>query len=439
MWPTLKDAGNKQQTISIFGILLSIVSKTKKSLFSAMVSTTRQTFSSLSVRNFRLFAIGQAISLCGTWMQTVAMGWLVLQLTHSGTQLGLVTAAQFLPILIIGVWGGVIADRFNKRRILYLTQTLSGLLALVLGILTLRGNIEVWMVYLISLGFGLTLAVDSPARQAFVIEMVGKERIKNAVTINAIIVSFGRIIGPAIAGVTIAAFDVGPCFIFNAVSFIAVVVALMFMRKAELHPSRPVPKQKGQVVAGLKYAWHVPEIKTILVMMVIIGTFAYEFPVVLPLLATKTFGGGAGTYSLLTSVMSVGAMVGGIYTAGKSKVGMKTIFRITAAFGTGMIALAYSPNIVTALIVLVLVGMYSMMFIATTNAALQLTTSSEMRGRVMALLSITFLGTTPIGGPIMGYISTVASPRTGILIGGISIFVAMALGRMSMGRRKLRA
>lgn len=422
----------------IFAILLSIVVKTKKSYLAKLMTSAGRTFSSLSVRNFRLFAIGQGISLCGTWIQTVAMGWLVLQLTRSGTQLGLVVASQFLPILLFGVWGGLIADRFNKRRILYLTQSLSGLLALMLGLLTLNGSIEVWMVYLISLGYGITMAVDSPARQAFVIEMVGKERIKNAVTINAILVSLGRIIGPAIAGITIAAFDVGPCFMLNAASFVAVVVALMMMRKSELHPSRKVPKAKGQVVAGLKYAWRVPEIRTVLIMMVVIGTFAYEFPVVLPLLATKTFTGGAGTYSLLTSVMSIGALLGGVYTAGKNKVGMKTIFRISAAFGAGMIGLAFVPNIIIALLVLVFVGVYSMMFIATTNAALQMTTSSEMRGRVMALLSITFLGTTPIGGPIMGYVSSHASPRAGIFVGGVSVFVAMVLGRISMGRHKLR-
>ncbi len=369
----------------------------------------------------------------------VAMGWLVLQLTHSGTQLGLVVASQFLPILLFGVWGGVIADRFHKRKILYMTQTISGLLALLLGVLVIKGLIETWMVYVISAGFGFTMVIDNPARQAFVIEMVGKERVKNAVTINAILVSFGRIVGPAIAGVTIATFGNGPCFLFNAASFIAVVIALMFMRKSELHPTRPVAKEKGQVLDGLCYAWKVKEIRTILIMMLIIGTFAYEFPVVLPLLATKTFGGGAGTYSLLTSVMSIGAMAGGVYTAGKNKVGMKTIFRITIAFGVGMLALAAVPSLSLALLMLVFVGVYSMMFIATTNAALQLTTSSEMRGRVMAMLSIAFLGTTPIGGPIMGYISTVTSPRIGIAVGGVSIFVAVVIGRLAIGRKKLHA
>ena len=415
------------------------MSKTKSSYFDVLLLTTRQTFSSLAVRNFRLFAIGQGISLCGTWMQVVAMGWLVLQLTHSGTQLGLVVASQFLPILLFGVWGGVIADRFHKRKILYVTQTISGLLALLLGVLVIKGLIETWMVYVISFGFGFTMVIDNPARQAFVIEMVGKERVKNAVTINAILVSFGRIVGPAIAGLTIATFGNGPCFLFNAASFIAVVIALMFMRKSELHPTRPVAKEKGQVLAGLRYAWKVKEIRTILIMMLIIGTFAYEFPAVLPLLATKTFGGGAGTYSLLTSVMSIGAMAGGVYTAGKNKVGMKTIFRITIAFGAGMLALAAVPSLLLALPMLVFVGIYSMMFIATTNAALQLTTSSEMRGRVMAMLSIAFLGTTPIGGPIMGYVSTVTSPRIGIAVGGASIFVAVIIGRLAIGRKKLYA
>lgn len=414
------------------------MSKIKTNYYDVFKVSVKSTFSSLAVRNFRLFAAGQGISLCGTWVQVVAMGWLVLQLTGSGTQLGMVVAAQFLPILLFGVWGGVIADRFNKRHILYLTQTVAAILALTLGILVLSNQIETWMIYLVSAGFGFTMVIDNPARQAFVMEMVGKERIKNAVTLNAVLVSIGRIIGPAIAGVLIAAFDVGPCFIVNAVSFLAVLVALALMRSSELTPSIPLEKQKGQVLAGLRYAWRISEIRTILIMMVIIGTFAYEFPVVLPLLATKTFQGGAGTYSLLTSVMSIGAMAGGIYTAGKSKVGMRTIFRITFWFGVSMAAVAVMPNIATALALLVIVGVFSMVLIATANASLQLTTSSEMRGRVMALMSIAFLGTTPIGGPVVGYISTHSSPRIGLAVGAAAIFVALIVGRLSMGSKKLQ-
>lgn len=413
--------------------------KTKSSFFAVLMQTTRQTFSSLSVRNFRLFAIGQCISLCGTWMQVIATGWLVLQLTGSGTQLGFIVAAQFMPLLLFGIWGGVLADRFNKRRLLYISQTISSLLALLLGVLTLQGAVEVWMIYLVSAGFGFTMVIDNPARQAFVMEMVGKERVKNAVTINAIIVSIGRIVGPALAGVVIAGFDVGPCFIINAASFIAVLVALKLMRSNELLATQPVPRQKGQVAAGLRYAWNTREIRATLILMLIIGTFAFEFPVVLPLLATKTFGGGAGTYSLLTSVMSVGAMLGGMYTAGKNKVGMKTIFRITLCFGVSMFALAVAPTIVTALALLVIVGAFSMTFIATANAALQLTTNAEMRGRVLALFSVAFLGTTPIGGPILGYISTHYSPRVGLTVGGIAIMFALVMARVAMGNTRLRA
>lgn len=398
----------------------------------SLITSLKQTFLSLGVRNYRLFAFGQGVSLCGTWAQTVAMAWLVLQLTHSGTQLGLVVAAQFLPVLLFGVWGGVIADRFNKRRVLYFTQSIAALLALALGLLVINHLIQLWMIYALAAGLGLTQAIDSPSRQSFVIEMVGKEKIKNAVTLNAILVNIGRIIGPTLAGVLIVAVGIGPCFIVNAFSFIALLIALLLMDASELQPTTPASKEPGQIRAGLRYAWQVPEIRAILIMMLIVGTLAYEFPVVLPLLATRTFHGGASTYASLTAFMSLGALIGGLYTASRDDTSAKTILKVTLLFGLSIMALSIMPGVVTALALLIVVGVFSMLFIAMTNSSLQLTSSPEMRGRVMSLLAITFLGTTPIGGPIIGYISDHTSPRIGLLVGGVATVIAAIIGMSIM-------
>ena len=249
-----------------------------------MELTLKRTFGSLKVRNFRLFVIGQAISLSGTWMQTIGLSWLVLEITHSGTQLGLVIAVQFLPILLFGVWGGLVADRFDKRHVLYFTQSIFGILALILGLLVLSGGIQLWMVYVIALALGLVNVIDMPSRQAFVMEMVGPQLIKNAVTLNSTMTNMARLIGPTIAGILIATSGVTVCFIANALSYIAVLIALHMMIDRELFKAPIVKKVSGQLRAGLVYAWSVPKLKATLIMMLIIGTFAYEFPVIFPLL-----------------------------------------------------------------------------------------------------------------------------------------------------------
>lgn len=386
------------------------------------------TFGSLKVRNFRLFIFGQAISLCGTWMQTIAVSWLVLQMTHSGTQLGLVVAAQFLPILIFGAWGGVIADRFNKRHILYATQTTAGLLALTLGILVLTHTIELWMVYTLAVCLGFVNVVDNPSRQSFVIEMVGPVNLKNAVTLNSTMVNAARVIGPSIAGVLIATVGIGPCFIANAFSYIAVLLALKAMNENELHPATLSKKASGQVKAGLKYVWSVPKLKVTLIMMFIIGTFAYEFPVVFPLFATETLHGNAGTYSAMMVATGIGAIIGGLYTAGHAATRENQLIWTAVFFGISIIAAALMPTLIAVLIVLVIVGGLSVLFIALGNTTLQLNSESSMRGRVMSLWAIAFLGTTPIGGPIVGYISDHSNPRVGLAVGGISAVIAGFLG-----------
>ncbi|HVX57644.1 MAG TPA: MFS transporter [Candidatus Saccharimonadales bacterium] len=393
-----------------------------------MEKTLHKTFAALAVRNFRLFVFGQGISLCGTWMQTIGLSWLVLKLTHSGTQLGLVVAAQFLPILLFGVFGGVVADRFNKRRVLYGTQTLSGLLALMLGLLVVTNVIQIWMIYAFAAALGVVNSVDNPTRQSFVVEMVGKEYLKNAVTLNSTMVNMARVIGPSIAGVLIAAVGIGECFLVNAVSYVAVLIALASMRAAELQPAPPTPRERGQIRAGLRYVRSVPKLRSTLLMMFIIGTFAYELPVVLPLFATITMHGTARTYSALMAATGVGSIIGGLYTAGQAEVGELQLVVTALLFGLSMLLVSIMPTFAAAIVVLLGVGVLSVMFIALGNTTLQLTSRSSMRGRVMALWSIAFLGTTPIGGPIIGFISDHANPRVGLAVGGLSAVVAAVLG-----------
>jgi MFS family permease len=390
--------------------------------------TIKRTFSALQVRNFRLFIIGQGISMCGTWMQTIAVSWLVLKMTHSGTQLGLVIASQFLPILILGVWGGVVADRFDKRTVLYITQVLAGLLALTFGILVLTHVIQLWMIYSLSVSFGIVLVVDNPTRQAFVSEMVGREQLKNAITLNSTMVNMARVIGPSFAGILIATVGIGTCFIVNALSYLAVLIALYLMHGHELNPAPKSRRETGQIRAGLAYVWNEPKLKSTLLMMLIIGTFAYEFPVILPLFATITLHGGARTYSLLMAATGVGAIMGGIYTASQATTRETQLVWSAILFGISILLAALMPGLASALIVLVVVGALSVLFIALGNTTLQLTSLPNMRGRVMALWTIAFAGTTPIGGPIIGYISDHSNPRIGLAVGGLSAVIAGGLG-----------
>jgi MFS family permease len=404
-----------------------------------MEAALRRTFNSFAVHNFRLYFIGQGISLCGTWMQTIAMSWLVLELTHSGTKLGLVTAAQFLPILLFGVWGGVIADRFNKRKILYFTQTVFGILALIIGLLIVSHRIELWMVYVIAACMGLNTVLDNPARQTFVVEMVGPDKLRNAISLNSTIVNLARIIGPSFAAIIIATVGVGDCFLFNAASYIAVLIALAAMRESELFPQQRADKaHQGGVIDGLKYVWGEPKLRSTLLMMLIVGTFTYEFPVIMPLFATVSLHGNATTYSAISAAMGLGAVFGGLYTAGKRSVEQKQLVTVAILFGLAMIFISVMPNLFLALLFTIIMGAMSITFIALGNTTLQLTSRPEMRGRVMSLWSIAFQGTTPIGGPIIGAIADHANPRVGILVGGEAALVAAIVGTLAVRSSKRR-
>lgn len=401
-----------------------------------MESQIKKTFASFGVRNFRLYFIGQGLSRIGTWMQTIALSWLVLQLTHSGTQLGLVIAAQFLPSLLFGLWGGVIADRFDKRKILYIAEAALGLVALAIGLLVVTHEVRIWMVYSLSALFGLATAFEVPARQSFIMEMVGPDKLNNAVTLNAILVNVARVIGPSIAGVLIVTTGVGACFLVNAFTYLALLVALKMMDGSQLFPSPRSHGTTGQIRAGIDYVLAQPTLRSTLLMMFIIGTLTYEFPVILPLFATVTLHGNASTYSAAMAAMGAGAVIGGLYTASRGgSAGKKQLITLAGLMGVSVFILAIMPNFVSALVALVLVGALFVMFVSLGNATLQLTAHPDMRGRVMSLWAIAFQGTTPIGGPIIGFIADHSNPRVGLVIGGIAAVIAAGLGALA-GRTK---
>ncbi|MFC4946305.1 MFS transporter [Pseudonocardia sp. GCM10023141] len=399
----------------------------------------RQTFASLANPNYRRYTRGQAVSLAGTWMQSIAQSWLVLQLTGSATALGVVIALQTLPTLVLGPYGGVVADRLDKRKLMIGLQSMMGVLALALGILTITGLVTLWQVYLLAFLLGLNNCFENPARQAFVLEMVGPTDLRNAVSLNSVLVNVARAVGPAIAGLVIAAGGIGVCFLINAASFVAVVISLWRLDVAALTPSVPTPRAPGQLREGLAYVRRTPALAVPLLMMALIGCLAYEFQVVLPVVAQQTFGGDASTYGFLTAAMGVGAVVGGLAVAARGRTGLGPLVVMATAFGIAMLGVALAPNLVVALVGMALVGATSVAFLSTGNSTLQLTSAPHMRGRVMALWAVAFLGSTPIGGPIAGVVVQHLGGRAGLVMGALSCLVAAVGGALVMRRIAGRA
>jgi MFS family permease len=397
---------------------------------------SHETFSSLYVRNYRYYYIGQIISTSGTFMQSVAQAWLVLTLTNSGTALGITTALQYVPILFLGPYGGVIADRFPKRKILYFTQSISGVLALILGVLVATGLVKVWMVYILAFCLGIVTVFDNPARQTLYVELVGPEHLRNAVTLYSTLVNLARIIGPAIAAGVIAAFGLAPCFIVNGVSYIAVVIMLGMMRPDELLVTPPVPRSKGQIQEGFKYVVSTPVLGSTLLMMAIIGTLTFEFQVSLPLIAQFTFKGDASSYAFLTGSMGAGAAIGGIFFASRKGIMPYKLVGAALLFGLAVVAAACMPSLLLSGAALVAVGICSINFSSLGNSVLQLESSPQMRGRVMSFWSVAFLGSTTIGGPVVGWFAEAAGARWGLALGGMAALIAAALGAVTL--RNLR-
>lgn len=404
-----------------------------------MTAGLRRSLSSLRIPNYRRFFAGQLASITGNWMQNVAEMWLVLQLTHSGTMVGLTTAAQFLPMLLAGAWGGLLADRVDKRRLLTITNGLMTLPPLALVALVVTDHVTAALVIALVFARGVVTAVDNPARQSFVIEIVGGERVVSAVSLNSVIVHAARIAGPAGAAAVIALGGVAPCFALNALSFLVMIVALRRMDAAALQPAPPASRERGQLRAALRYVAATPSLRLPLAMMAVIGTFSFNFPTLLPLVAQFTFDGGPSAYAALTAALAAGSIAGALTLGSRAVVGGRFLIAAALAFGALTLIAAAAPSYALMLAALVAVGTASVTYAAGTNSAVQLAAAPEMRGRVMALYGIVFLGSTPIGAPIVGWLAEVAGPRWGLVLGGLAAAVTAVVAHAALGRSAARA
>ena len=399
------------------------------------------TFRSLKVRNYRLFAAGQVVSLSGTWAQRVAQDWLVLELSgDSGVALGVTTGLQFLPVLLFGLYGGVLADRFDKRRLLLGAQAAMGLLALLLAVLDLTGAVQLWHVFALAFALGLASVVDTPVRQAFVADLVEPADLPNAVSLNSATFNSARIIGPVLAGVGIAAVGTGWVFLANALSYVAVLLGLRAMRTAELHRSQRVVRGKGQLLEGLSYVRARPDLLVPIAMVFVLGTFGLNFQITLALVTKEVFGRGAGSYGLLSAMIAVGSLVGALLTARRrGPPRQRTLFLAAVAFGLLEVAVGLAPTFGVMAALLVPTGVAILTFTTTANSIVQLGAAPHVRGRVMALYVLVFLGGTPVGAPLIGALAEAFGPRSSIVVGGVVVMVSGLVAALVMTRlRSLR-
>jgi len=399
----------------------------------------RTTFAALSVPNYRLYYGGQAISLIGTWMQMTAQSWLVLTLTHSSTALGVVIALQTLPVLLLTPYGGVIADRGDKRRIMVALQSAMGVQALILGLLTVTGSVRVWEIGLLALVLGVNNAFENPARQSFMLEMVGPQHLRNAVSLNSVLVNLARTVGPAVAGVLIATVGDGVCFLANAASFIAVIASLMRMDRSAINRSAPAPRAPGQLREGLAYVRRTPELAVPLLMMAAVGCLTYEFQVSLPVMASRGLHAGATGFGFMTAAMGVGAVLGGLGLAARGRTGLRPLVSAAFAFGAAVAFATVAPSLAVELVALALAGAASIAFMATGNSTLQLGAEPSMRGRVMSLWFVAFQGSTPIGGPVVGAVMGALGARAGLGLGAITCLLVALGGLLALRRLPARS
>jgi MFS family permease len=392
------------------------------------------TFAALAVPNYRRYIAGQAISLTGTWMQMTAQSWLVLSITGSATTLGVIIALQTLPVLLLGPYGGVVADRVDKRRLMVCLQTAMGIQALLLGLLAVTGAVRVWQIGALAALLGLNNAFENPARQSFMLEMVGEEHLRNAVSLNSVLVNVARIVGPAVGGVLIATVGTGVCFLFNAVSFVPVLASLLTLDRAALAPSPPAGRAPGQLREGLRYVARNPDLSAPLLMMAAVGCLAYEFQVSLPVMARQGLHVGATGYGFMTAAMGVGAVAGGLLVAARGRTGLPTLVAAAAGFGVVLTAATLAPSLPVELLALALTGWASISFMATGNSTLQLAAEPTMRGRVMSLWFVAFQGSTPIGGPIVGWVIARAGARAGLGLGALTCLLVALAGLLALNR-----
>jgi len=393
------------------------------------------TFRSLRNRNYRLYYAGGIVSNTGTWMQRVAQDWLVLQLSGgSGVALGITTGLQFLPMLLLGPWAGTLADRYSKRRLLLLTQAFMGVVALVLGLLDVTDLVEVWHVYVLAGLLGIGSAVDNPARHAFVIEMVGSDDLPNAVGLNSASFNLGRVLGPGLAGLLIEVFDTGPVFLLNALSFVAVIAALLRMDAAALSPAPRVARGRGQVREGMRYVLRRPDLLTVMVLVFFVGTFGLNFQITTALMATQVFDKGAGEFGILGSIMAVGSLTGALLAARRGRPRLRLLLLAAFAFGAVEVASGLMPTYLTFAAMLVPAGLTALTFITAANSTMQLGVAPVMRGRVMALYMAVFFGGTPIGAPLVGAVAEAFGARWSLILGGVVSAAAAAIAAAVLAR-----
>ncbi|MFE7960628.1 MULTISPECIES: MFS transporter [unclassified Streptomyces] len=391
-------------------------------------------FSSLKIRNYRLFFLGQVVSNTGTWMQRIAQDWLVLSLTGSATAVGVTTALQFLPMLLFGLYGGVLVDRLPKRRTLLFTQAGMGVTGLALAALTLSGHVQVWHVYLAAFLVGLATVVDNPARQSFVSEMVGPDQLQNAVSLNSANFQSARLVGPAVAGLMITGVGTGYAFLFNGLSFAFTIGSLLLMRARELHVVERAPRGKGQLREGLRYVAGRPELIWTIALVGFIGTFGFNFPVYLSAFADDVFHAGAGSYSLFNTVMAVGSLAGALLAARRGTSRMRVLIGAALAFGLLELIAAVAPSLWLFALLMAPIGMFGMTVNVTANTSVQMSTDPAMRGRVMALYMMVFMGGTPIGAPIAGWVTDAYGVRAGLAVGGAISALAAAGIALALAR-----
>ncbi len=402
-----------------------------------VVRAGRVTFAALSVPNYRRYYAGQSISLIGTWMQMTAQAWLVLSLTHSSTWLGVIIALQTLPVLVLGPYGGVIADRVDKRKLMMALQSAMGVQALALGVLTVTGVVTVWEIGALAALLGFNNAFENPARQSFMLELVGPEHLRNAVSLNSVLVNVARSVGPAVAGILIATVGDGVSFLVNAGSFVAVVVSLTTMDRSALSPTSPMPRARGQLREGLRYVRSTPALAVPLLMMAVAGCLTYEFQVTLPVMAQRGLNVGATGFGFMTAAMGAGAVVGGLFVAARGKTGLKPLVLAATGFAAAMTIATLAPSLGIELVALALAGAASIAFMSTGNSTLQLNAAPEMRGRVMSLWFVAFQGSTPIGGPLVGWLMAVIGPRAGLGLGAVTVALVAIGGLMALRRLPL--
>ena len=388
--------------------------------------THARTFRSLKAPNYRRYFVGQSVSVVGTWMQRVAQDWLVLTLTGSGVALGISTALQFGPMLLLGLWGGTVVDRVDRRRLILATQAVQAVLAAVLAGLVLTGVVELWMVYVLALALGLTTVLDSPARQALVGEMVEPADYVNAQALNSTVHNAGRLVGPAIAGLLIATTGVGVAFVVNALSFVAVIVGLLRMDPSAMRRTSPRGPRKGQAREGLRYVLASPDLRAVLLLVGVVALFGQNFRVVLPLLAQSTFDAGAEVYGYLTASLGLGAVLGALFSASRETATSWGLVLSCLAFGAVNLVAAASPTLVAAYLAMVAVGFVNIVFNTVGRTVLQLGSEQHMHGRVLALHGLVFLGSTPFGGPLLGWVCETFGARAGFVVAGLTALVAGA-------------